>query len=128
MRKDAIVLASLLLCAAAETSAHAQTATAAPVPVNGFQADRFNPSERGSEWFALDTLDLRGSIRPAVGIVAEYADHPFVLKNADGSNGPVIVSQQLYLHAGGSLVLLDRFRFGLDIPFAPLNTGNTGTS
>ena len=36
----------------------------------GFLVDRFNPSERGSEWFALDTLDLRGALRPALGIVA----------------------------------------------------------
>ena len=60
--------------------------------------------------------------------MAEWADHPFVLKNADGSNGPVIVSQQLYLHAGASLVLLDSFRFGLDVPFAAVNDGSSGTS
>ena len=72
--------------------------------VTGFQADRFNPSERGSEWFALDTLDMRGGIRPAVGVVGEWASGVFRLKNPDGSAGTTVVDQQMYLHAGASLV------------------------
>ncbi|HEX3345830.1 MAG TPA: hypothetical protein VHS09_14700, partial [Polyangiaceae bacterium] len=131
MRKDSVVLAALLVGSIGSFTevARAQTSPFVPATVQpGFRVDTFNPSERGSEWFALDTLDLRGSLRPAVGVVAEYAAHPFVLKNADGSNGPVIVSQQMYLHAGASLVLLDSFRFGVDVPFAAVNSGGSGTS
>ena len=36
----------------------------AQTTVAGFALDPFNPSERGSEWFSEDTLDLRGSARP----------------------------------------------------------------
>jgi outer membrane protein OmpA-like peptidoglycan-associated protein len=131
MRKTTAIVAGLVLgsIGVSARNAHAQAGPIVPVPPQpGFRVDTFNPSERGSEWFALDTLDLRGSLRPAIGVVAEYADHPFVLKNADGSNGAVIVSQQLTLHAGGSLVLLDRFRVGIDVPFAAVNSGNSGTS
>jgi OmpA-OmpF porin, OOP family len=121
MRKTTVLLASLFLSSMGTTAA-AQTAS------QGFLVDRFNPSERGSEWFALDSLDLRGDLRPAVGVVAEYADRPFVLKNADGSNGTAVVSDQLTLHPGASLVVLGRFRFGLDVPVAVVNSGTTGTS
>ncbi|MFM2416972.1 MAG: hypothetical protein RL385_1695, partial [Pseudomonadota bacterium] len=42
----------------------------------GFAIDRFDPSERGSEWFVLDSLDFRGNVRPALGAVADYAYKP----------------------------------------------------
>src|SRR6476660_1955971 len=51
----------------------------------GFSVDRFEPSERGSEWFVLDTLDLRGHVRPALGIVADYAYKPLVFYDKDGN-------------------------------------------
>ncbi|MEY4514285.1 MAG: hypothetical protein RLZZ450_6407, partial [Pseudomonadota bacterium] len=35
---------------------------------SGFALDRFEPSERGSEWFSQDSLDLRGHLRPAIGL------------------------------------------------------------
>jgi OOP family OmpA-OmpF porin len=96
--------------------------------VTGFQADRFNPSERGSEWFALDTLDMRGGIRPAVGVVGEWASGVFRLKNPDGSAGTTVVDQQMYLHAGASLVLADFIRLGVNVPVNVLDTGSTGRS
>ena len=34
----------------------------------GFALNRFDPAERGSDWFVLDSLDLRGHLRPAVGL------------------------------------------------------------
>jgi outer membrane protein OmpA-like peptidoglycan-associated protein len=96
--------------------------------VTGFQADRFNPSERGSEWFALDTLDMRGDVRPAVGVVGEWASGVYRLKNADGSAGTTIVDQQMYFHAGASLVLANFIRLGINVPINVLDTGTTGTN
>ena len=119
MKKTLLVTAALA-ASLAPAAARAQTAP-------GFNADRFNPSERGSEWFALDTLDLRGDARPAVGVVGEYAASPFTFKNPDGSR-TTIVSAQAFLHAGGSLVLFDRARFGLNIPFGIVDSGSAGTT
>src|ERR1700677_729497 len=96
--------------------------------VTGFQADRFNPSERGSEWFALDTLDMRGDVRPAVGVVGEWASGVYRLKNADGSTGTTVVDQQMYLHVGASLVLANFIRLGVNVPVNVLDTGTTGTN
>ena len=85
----------------------------------GFALDRFNPSERGSDWFALDSLDLRGDMRPAVRLVLDCGYRPLVLYNQDGSVRTNLVEHQLFGHVGGSLVLWDRLRLGLDLPVAP---------
>jgi outer membrane protein OmpA-like peptidoglycan-associated protein len=111
------VVATLLLAG----EASAQTTT------TGFALDRFNPSERGSEWFSEDTLDLRGDPGAAVGIVGELAERPLVLYNPDGSTRAVPVHDQLILHPGGSVTLFTRLRLGIDIPIAAQQSGTTGT-
>jgi OOP family OmpA-OmpF porin len=121
MNTKTLRLVSLTAALAASLAPAAARAQSAP----GFNADRFNPSERGSEWFALDTLDLRGDARPAVGVVGEYAASPFTLRNPDGSRGTAIVSGQAFLHAGASLVLFDSARLALNIPFGLVDSGNT---
>jgi len=110
-------LSSMLLVA---SGADGQEATPAP----GFALDRYNPAERGSEWFVVDSLDLRGHVRPAIGITFDYAHKPLaIFANADDANESVaLVSGQLYAHFGGSLVLWDRVRVGLNVPFALLNS------
>ena len=44
----------------------------------GFAINRFDPSERGSEWFALESLDLRGEARLAFGVRIEGSFAGFV--------------------------------------------------
>jgi OmpA-OmpF porin, OOP family len=123
MRTRPLVLSFFVLAACAlDASASRAQATA-----TGFALDRFNPSERGSEWFALDSLDLRGHLRLAVGVVGELADSPLVIYNADGSQRDVPVHYQLIVHPGASLVLWDRLRVGFDLPIAAYEQGSTGT-
>jgi OOP family OmpA-OmpF porin len=93
----------------------------------GFAVDRFDPSERGSEWFVADSLDLRGQARPAVGIVFDWAYKPLVIYNADGSEHAALLEDQVVLHPGASLVLWNRLRVGADIPVAVVNSGTGGT-
>jgi OmpA-OmpF porin, OOP family len=93
----------------------------------GFAVDRFNPSERGSEWFAVDSLDLRGDVRPAVGLGFDWAYRPLVIYNANGSEQAALLEDQVILHPGASLVLWDRLRLGMDIPIAIVNSGTGGT-
>jgi hypothetical protein len=58
-------LAGLTLCM--PRAADAQT-----VPKNaGFALNCYEPSESGSEWFANDTLDLRGSVRPSIRAIGD---------------------------------------------------------
>jgi len=92
----------------------------------GFALDRFEPSERGSEWFSQDTLDLRGHLRPALGLVADYGYKPLVIYDADGEEVRPLVEHQLFLHAGVSLVLWERLRLAANLPFSPFVSGEGG--
>ncbi len=89
----------------------------ASAQTGGFALDKFDPSERGSHWFVADSMDFRGKLRGAIGIVESLAYKPLVAYNLDGSERSALVKMQLTSHLGGSLVVADRFRFGVDIPF-----------
>src|SRR6478736_4203582 len=69
----------------------------------GFALDRFEPSERGSDWFTADSLDFRGEKRLAAGAVLDYAHDPLVLYKPDGSKINGIVSDQFFAHLGGAV-------------------------
>jgi outer membrane protein OmpA-like peptidoglycan-associated protein len=87
-----------------------------------FTVDRLDPSAPGAEWFALDSLDLRGHLRPAFGVASDLAYHATGVTSQDGR---VSVYQQapLFAHLGGSLVLADAFRFAVDVPLAVWQQG-----
>jgi OmpA-OmpF porin, OOP family len=89
----------------------------------GFAVNRFEPSERGSGFFVTDTLDLRGHVRPALGAVFDYGYKPLVFYGLEGNERAAIVRHQLFSHLGGSLVLWDRLRLGLNLPVALYQDG-----
>jgi outer membrane protein OmpA-like peptidoglycan-associated protein len=124
MRKLTFASLSLGALAAAAILA-APSADAATT--QGFALDRFEPSERGSEWFAQDTLDFRGHLRPAAGLVADWGYKPLVIYNADGSERTALVENQLFAHIGAALVMWDRVRFALNLPVAVYQSGSDGT-
>jgi hypothetical protein len=96
---------------------HAQTA--------GFAIGRFDSAERGSDWFVADSLDLRGDVRPALGMVFDYAHRPFVLYARDGAELGPIVRDQFFGHIGGSLTVVGRLRLGLTVPVAFVTNGSS---
>ncbi len=103
----------------------ASATAAAEEQAQGFALDRFEPSERGSDWFVLESWDLRGHVRPALGLVVGYANKPLMLYSpSDGEEIGSIVEHQLVAHFGGSLVLWDRVRFGLNLPLAAYQAGD----
>lgn len=93
----------------------------------GFAVDRFEPSERGSQFFVMDTLDIRGAARPALGAVLDYGYKPLVIYDRNGDEKSTIVRHQLFTHIGGSLVISDRLRLALNVPFALYQDGEGGT-
>ncbi len=116
-------LSAVATCAAGlglTQEAHAQT------QAQGFAVDTFDPSERGSDWFSVESLDLRGTVRPAIGVVMEGAYRPLVVYNTDGTVRASIVRNQVIAHPGASLVLWDRLRVGFDLPIAVFQDGHTG--
>jgi OOP family OmpA-OmpF porin len=97
----------------------------------GFAIDRFDPADRGSDWFAADSLDLRGSGRLMLGATADWADKPLVLYAPNGDEQQALIKHQLFLHLGADVLLADRLRLGLSVPIALYQSGdsvNLGTT
>ena len=89
-------------------------ASSAQTLVPGYAMDRYEPAESGGSWFVADSLDLRGRLRPSLGLVTEWAWRPQLFH--DASTTTALVGHQMFFHVGGGLVFLDRFRFALDLP------------
>jgi OOP family OmpA-OmpF porin len=115
-RTPLIALIAVLGCVASGRAA----AQATP----GFALDHFEPSEQGSEWFVSESLDLRGRTRPAIGVASGWAHQPLLAVNPDGSTRAVLVGDQTLLYVGGTVVVVDRVRFGIELPAALYGTGN----
>ncbi|MBX3229130.1 MAG: OmpA family protein [Labilithrix sp.] len=113
----AIVLGTL----AAASPARAQT-----TPIQrGFAVDRLDLAERGSEWFALDSLDLRGKVRPAIGVTTVWSHRPLVAYDEDGNYLRSLVRHQVFIDPSASLVLFDRVRVGALVPIGVYAKGRT---
>lgn len=89
----------------------------------GFVLDRFEPSERGSQWFVLDSLDMRGHLRPAAGVVGSWSHEPLVVYDRDGHYVSSLVEHQLFVHPGASLALWNRARAAISLPLGVYQTG-----
>lgn len=127
MKRHLLLAAASAVSALTVTTAPrvAQAQTSSP---QGFAVNHFDPSERGSEWFALDSLDLRGNLRPALGIVGEWAYRPLILTDGNGNLIKSIVRDQAFLHVGGNVVLFDRLRVGADVPVMVYADGHTAVA
>jgi OmpA-OmpF porin, OOP family len=85
----------------------------------GFAVNRFEPSARGSDWFVNDSLDLRGAANLAIGAVVDWSYEPLVLYESGDPQGRVIgdiLTDQLFVHWGGSLMFGDRYRLTVSLP------------
>jgi hypothetical protein len=102
----------------------ARGAAAAPP---GFAVNEFDPAERGSRWFALESLDFRGHMRWAVGATLDYELRPLAIYDGNGDVRAAVVDHVFTTHVGGSFVLWERLRFGLNVPVVLYTTGDQGT-
>jgi OmpA-OmpF porin, OOP family len=93
----------------------------------GFALDQFNPAERGSDWFAADSLDLRGKLRPIIGVVGSWSFRPLVARNSADDYERAIVRNQFVLHPGVSVIIRDRVRLAIDVPVQAYADGRAVT-
>ena len=91
----------------------------------GYASNLSNPSERGSNWFMVDSLDLRGNGRLALGLVNDYSYRSLETYHADGSINGSLVRNQYVAHLGAAMVLADRVRIGLSVPLQLFGDGRT---
>jgi len=93
--------------------------------------ERFEPAERGSRFFAADSLELDGDLRFTTGVVMSYGSRLRTFRQSDSAPGAGpedsrLIENSFWIHPGASLVLAPGARFGLDIPVA-LQTGTGAT-
>src|SRR5258708_3467694 len=115
-----VALVALVAFAAREASA------APPEAALGVALNRFEPSERGSEWFALDSLDFRGKVRPAFGVVTDWAirSQQFHADEPSGTRTVALIDHQITFHVGAAFTLADRFRLAANLPIVAYQPGN----
>ena len=114
----ALSLATLLGTSASTAFAQAR--------VSGFAIGRYEPSERGSDWFVNESLDLRGRPLAAGGLTIDWAYRPLVLydpSNIQGNPLANAITEQVVIHAGGAVLLHDRYRIGIDVPLLVFQDG-----
>jgi hypothetical protein len=109
---------ALAACIAWSAPTNAQT--------GGLALDRFHAAPAGSDWFALDSLGIDRHLRWSTRLIADYAIHPLIIHNVDGSQRSIPVRRQLMLRANGSLTLYRHWRVSFSVPFAPYQTGDAG--
>jgi OOP family OmpA-OmpF porin len=94
---------------------------------DGFAINRFEPAERGSSWFVLDSLDIHGSTRPAVGLTLDYQNQPLAIYDSAGDVRNVIVGHVLTTHVGANITMWNRLRIGVNLPLVLYTEGEGGT-
>lgn len=116
-----------LLSAAAFVGAMLSVGSANAQRLEGFTVQKFEPSERGSEWFGSESLDFRGKIRPAIGVVSDFSYRSLLIFQPDGDVRGSVVRNQVFVHPGGSLVLFDRLRLAVSVPIQVAVDGHRAT-
>lgn len=82
----------------------------------GYASNHIDLSERGSRWFVLDSVDIQGNGRLALGVVNDFSYRSVVRYDGDGNAANSIVRNQYVLNLGGSVVVADRVRIGVGVP------------
>lgn len=114
----ALPLALFALVASSSQTAHAQD-------FPGYAANHFNPSERGSRWFVLESLDYTGDGRLAIGAVNDYSYRTLVQYNPDETVRASFLRNTFTTHLGASFTFADRVRLGVNVPIQLFGDGNT---
>lgn len=123
MSRTTTTLGAAVLLGAALIPAGAAAQTTRP----GFAVNKFEPSERGSDWFASESLDYRGHLRPAIGVVGDYSYRSLLVFEDDGDVRGSVVRNAFFVHAGASLVLFERLRVAFNLPVQAAVDGRTAS-
>jgi OmpA-OmpF porin, OOP family len=83
--------------------------------VSGYAMNRFDPSQRGSRWFTLESLEYTKDLRPVLGVIGDIGYREMRLNDNSGNHWDV-VKDQIALHLGASMTFAERVRVGLSLP------------
>lgn len=110
MIRGALLIASAIALVCVVRTAHAD------VPRSGINVEGAPTAERGSDWYVSDSLDFRGALRPAVGLLGDWSYGALTLRDARGKPSTELLTDRMILRVAGTLVVADRFRFGASLP------------
>lgn len=113
-RRGAGLLAAVVLALTHPAPALGQTTPLDRSP--GAAVDQFSSAPAGGDWAGADSLSYANGL--AARALLDFAHRPLVVYHADGSARQVVIARQLWLHAGASLVVLDRLRLSFTLPVA----------
>ncbi len=114
------MLVATVIVGSVASTARAQTAAV------GYASERFNPVAPGNSWLVMDELKLEGPLGGGISFVSSYARHPVRVSLPGSSRTLSVVSDQAFVDVGLT-VLIDRFRFTLDLPDPAYAAGQSGT-
>ena len=97
--------------------------TARADDLTGFAVNRFEPSESGSRFFATDTVDQSGKVRPAVRLTGDFGWHQLSLHDVN-RNESYVIGSQLAMHVAAGVTLANRYRISLNAPIYLFQAGN----
>jgi hypothetical protein len=123
--KLSTVVAPQLVIAVLALGGGKALAQAAPPQAPSVALDRFSPGEAGSQWFALDVLELRGRGRWIASVVVDEAYRPLILRSTSGGADQAVVSDQLVTFLQGAVFLADRLRLAVSLPLILVESGKT---
>jgi hypothetical protein len=92
----------------------------------GFSVERLYPSAAGAGWFVMDSLDMRGGLGGAAGLLVSYAHHPFQLRSTDAAQRLTVVSDEAFADFGFAATY-DRWRVYIDFDMPLVIGGLSGT-
>ncbi len=101
------------------------TSRAAPT-TEGFALNRYSPAAPGSSWFELDSLDLRGSARPMLALIADFSYQPLMILDGSGEELVAVVDRQFFYHVSAALVVARRVRLSASLPLLVYSQGGAG--
>ncbi len=92
----------------------------------GFALNRFEPADRGSDWFITDSLDYRGELRPHLGVTGDWGYKPLVWYR-NGEEYRAVIRHQVFAHVGAALVIEELLRVGVSLPVLAYQKGMEST-
>jgi OOP family OmpA-OmpF porin len=95
----------------------AATLVSSRARAEGAALDHLEVSDRGSRFFAADSLDLQQRPQLTTGVVTTYQHALRVFGTPQEGASTTLVSDQLTFHPGASFVFLPGLRAAVDMPF-----------
>jgi OOP family OmpA-OmpF porin len=116
MRNSLLVVVACWIVGLAHSRSLAQEQVA-----DGYALNLLDAAQRGSEWFASESLDLRGHARTSFGFGYDWSNRPLMAAKPRRN----IVRNQMIVQPGASVILWERLRLALDIPVLVYSDGTT---